>query len=65
METYQSIAITVIAGAIAIVGMICVTVLLLNGTKVPSEFWGVIGSTSGAAVLGGAVTQGASISKSK
>lgn len=59
----NNLAITLIAGAIAIVTMICITALLISGVDVPSEFYGILGTAAGAAVLGGAVTQGASIAK--
>lgn len=51
-----------ITGAtITVVGLICVTVLLLNGHKVPPEMWGFMGSSAGTAAIGGAIAQGASV----
>lgn len=65
MNNVQSLAITIVAGAIAVVSVICITVLLVSGVAVPAEFWGILGTSSGAAVLGGAVSQGASIATTR
>lgn len=59
MGTVQALAVTITAGIIAAISIIAITVLLLNGNEIPDPFWGVMGTSSGAAVLGGAFAQGA------
>lgn len=56
----QGLAVTIIGGIISTVTVIAITVLLATGVEVPSEFWGLLATSSGAAVLGGAYAQGAS-----
>lgn len=57
----QALAITLIAGVLALGSLVSVTVLLVSGITVPDEIWGLLATSSGAAVLGGAVSQGASL----
>lgn len=59
----NSLAITIVAGLLALGSLASSTALLLAGQSVPAEIWGLLATSSGAAVLGGAVTQGASIAK--
>ena len=61
----QALAITIIAGVIAIVSLVSITALLISGIEVPDQFWAILGTSSGAAVLGGAVSQGASIATTR
>ena len=63
MMNINGLAITIVAGIIAVVALVAITVLLTSGIEVPDEFWGLLATSSGAAVLGGAVTQGASIAR--
>jgi len=57
----NSLAITITAGVLALASLVSVTVLLVSSIAVPSEIWAVLASSTGAAVLGGAVAQGASL----
>jgi hypothetical protein len=57
----NSLAITIVAGVLALGSLASVTVLLVSGIDVPGEIFALLATSSGAAVLGGAVTQGASI----
>jgi hypothetical protein len=57
----QGLAITLVSGVVAITSLISITVLLINGVTIPDQFWAILGTSSGAAVLGGAVSQGASL----
>lgn len=57
----NSLAITIVAGVLALGSLVSVTVLLVSGVEVPDAIYGLLATSSGAAVLGGAVTQGASI----
>ena len=59
----QSLAITLVAGVLALGSLISITALLLGGIDVPAEFYALLATSSGAAVLGGAVSQGASIAR--
>lgn len=61
MTNVNSLAITIVAGVLALGSLISATVLLSAGIAVPDAIWGLLATSSGAAVLGGAVTQGASI----
>ncbi|MDZ4249269.1 MAG: hypothetical protein U0990_04175 [Candidatus Nanopelagicales bacterium] len=65
MAGINSLAITIVAGVISVVSLVAITALLLSGIAVPSEFWGLLGTSSGAAVLGGAVSQGAAIATNR
>ena len=57
----NNLAITIVAGVLALGSLVSVTVLLVSGITVPNEIWGLLGTSSGAAVLGGAVSQGAAL----
>lgn len=59
MTDWRALAIILVAGVLALVDVICITVLLVSGVDVPGQFWDLLTGASGAAVLGGAFTQGA------
>lgn len=63
MISWNGLAITLVGGVFALATLICVTALIISGKDVPAEFWGLLGTSSGAAVLGGAVSQGASLAR--
>lgn len=61
----NALAITIVAGLIALGSLASVTVLLVSGVPVPDQIWAILASSSGAAVLGGAVSQGASLASNQ
>lgn len=58
----NALAITLVGGVLALASLVSVTVLILGGHSVPDQIWALLASSSGAAVLGGAVSQGATLS---
>jgi hypothetical protein len=56
-----SLAVLLVGGVVAIVDLVCITILLSQGVPIPAEMWGLLGSSGGAAVVGGAVATGAAI----
>lgn len=61
--TLNTLAITITSGLIAVVTLVCVTVLLVSGVSVPAEFYALLGTSAGGAGLGAAVATGAAIAK--
>lgn len=57
----NALAITIVAGIIALASLASVTALIISDHAVPDQIWALMGSSSGAAVLGGAVSQGATL----
>jgi hypothetical protein len=60
-----SLAVLLVGGVVAIVDLICITILLSQGVAIPAEMWGLLGSSGGAAVVGGAVATGAAIASGR
>lgn len=59
----NSLAITIVGGLVAVVDLVCITVLLSAGVAIPAEMWGLLATGGGAATLGAAVATGAAIAK--
>lgn len=57
----RGLAITLVGGIVAVATVICVTVLIVYDKAIPAEMWALLGSSSTAAFLGGAVSQGAQL----
>lgn len=58
---WLSLATVIVGGLLAIVTLVCITVLLVNDVSVPAEFYGLLGTAAAGAGFGAAFAQGASI----